>query len=137
MIVSLSSLASCELETSDAGDLEGLWHLTRVDTLATGGVLDLSQKYIYWSFQFKLMQADNKQGLHDIVLMRYDHTGNTLTLSSPHIYDREEGDHPQTEPTRLRPYGINNLEEPFEVLKLSGSRMQLQSEMLKLTFRKF
>lgn len=33
-----SALASCSLETDDAGNLGGMWHMVSVDTLATGGV---------------------------------------------------------------------------------------------------
>ena len=42
------TLASCELETSDNGKFDGFWHLERVDTLATGGSLNLQQKRIFW-----------------------------------------------------------------------------------------
>ena len=38
------ALASCELETSDNGKFDGFWHLERVDTLATGGSLNLDPK---------------------------------------------------------------------------------------------
>ena len=31
------TLSSCEIETSQNGDLDGFWHLEQVDTLATGG----------------------------------------------------------------------------------------------------
>ena len=33
--------SACTLETSDNGDLDGYWHLEQVDTLATGGKLNL------------------------------------------------------------------------------------------------
>lgn len=131
------SFASCDLETSSAGDFDGMWHLTRVDTIATGGVLDLSRQRIFWSFQFKLMEADDKDGFHHSVLMRYDKSGGTLKLNSPYVYNREEGDKPLDEPSLLKPFGINNIEEEFKVLKVDGSKMQLQSSMLKLSFRKF
>lgn len=130
-------LASCDLETSNAGDFDGMWHLTRVDTIATGGVLDLSKQKIFWSFQFKLMEADDKEGLHQSVLMRYDESGKILKLHTPYAYDRENGDKPLEEPTLLKPFGINNLEEEFNVVKINGSSMQLQSSMLKLSFKKF
>ena len=37
-VLLLMSLTSCEIETSENGDLDGYWHLEQVDTLATGGV---------------------------------------------------------------------------------------------------
>ena len=51
------TLASCELETSDNGKFDGFWHLERVDTLATGGSLNLQQKRIFWGVQAKLISA--------------------------------------------------------------------------------
>lgn len=137
MAATVLSLASCDLETSGAGDFDGMWHLTRVDTIATGGVLDLSRQRIFWSFQFKLMEADDKDGLHQSVLMRYDKSGGMLKLNTPYAYNREEGDKPLDEPSLLKPFGINNIEEEFKVLKVDGSKMQLQSSMLKLSFKKF
>lgn len=130
-------LSSCELETSGAGDFGGMWHLTRVDTIATGGVLDLSKEKIFWSFQFNLMEADDKSGSHQSILMRYSNASGKLVLNQPYAYDRENGDVPLTETTLLKPFGINNVEETFQVLKLSGGKMQLQSDMLILTFKNF
>ena len=130
-------LSSCELETSGAGDFDGMWHLTRVDTLATGGVLDLSKEKIFWSFQFNLMEADDKDHGHQSILMRYNKSDGKLLLTQPYAYDRENGDAPLAEPTLLKPFGINNIEETFQIQKLSGGKMQLQSEMLKLYFKKF
>lgn len=90
------SLNSCTLETSSAGKFDGMWHLTQVDTIATGGVLDLSEQRIFWSFQFKLMQAEDKNGIERTVIMRYSKGDGTLTLSSPYAYDRDNGDEPLT-----------------------------------------
>ena len=130
-------LSSCDLEISSAGDFDGMWHLTSVDTIATGGRCDLSREKIYWSFQYKLMEADDKNGNHRSVLMRYNENGKKLVLNSPYAYNRTECDEPLTETTLLKPFGINKLEEEFQVNKISGSSMQLQSDMLILNFKKF
>ncbi len=131
------SLGSCTLETSSGGKFDGMWHLTQVDTIATGGALDLSNERIYWSFQFKLMQAEDKSGAARTILMRYKKGDGTLTLSSPYAYDRDNGDEPLDTPTLLKPFGINNIEEEFQVNAVSGSKMQLQSKTLILSFKKF
>ena len=137
-ILTTMTLASCDIETSsDAGDFNGMWHLTRVDTLATGGVLDLKKEKLFWAFQNKLMQADDKNEKHAKILMRFNQTKTQLTLHTPYIYDRENGDVPLSDPTLLAPYGINKLEENFQVITLTGSKMVLQSETLKLTFKGF
>ena len=114
-----------------------MWHLTRVDTIATGGVLDLKKEKIFWSFQYKLMQADDKNEKYPKILMRFNQTNTQLTLHTPYVYDRENGDMPLSDSTLLAPYGINKLEENFQVITLTGSKMVLQSETLKLTFKGF
>ena len=132
-ILTTMTLASCDIETSSAaGDFNGMWHLTRVDTLATGGVLDLKNEKLFWAFQNKLMQADDKNEKLAKILMRFNQTNTQLTLHTPYVYDV-----PLSDPTLLAPYGINKLEENFQVLKLTGSKMVLQSETLKLTFKGF
>ena len=83
------------------------------------------------------MQADDKSGNHKTILMRFNQTKTQFTLHTPYGYDRENGDVPLSDPTLLAPYGINKLDENFQVIKLTGSKMVLQSETLKLTFKGF
>lgn len=138
ILATLTTFTSCELETSSAaGDFNGLWHLTRVDTLATGGVLDLKNEKRFWAFQNKLMQGDDRRREHKTILMRFNQTKTQLTLHTPYLYDSNNGDYPLSESTLLAPYGINNVEETFQIIKLSGNKMVLQSETLKLTFQGF
>ncbi len=137
-ILTTMTLASCDIETSSAaGDFNGMWHLTRVDTIATGGVLDLKNEKLFWAFQNKLMQADDKNEKLAKILMRFNQTNTQLTLHTPYCYDRENGDKPLTDSTLLIPYGINKTEEKFDVVTLKGGKMVLQSEKLKLTLKKF
>ena len=137
-IFTTMSLASCDIETSSAaGDFNGMWHLTRVDTIATGGVLNLKNEKLFWAFQNKLMQADDKNEKLAKILMRFNQTNTQLTLHTPYCYDRENGDKPLTDSTLLIPYGINKTEEKFDVVTLKGGKMVLQSEKLKLTLKKF
>lgn len=137
-ILTTMSLASCDIETSSAaGDFNGMWHLTRVDTIATGGVLNLKNEKLFWAFQNKLMQADDKNEKLAKILMRFNQTNTQLTLHTPYCYDRENGDKPLTDSTLLIPYGINKTEEKFDVVTLKGGKMVLQSEKLKLTLKKF
>ena len=90
LMVALFSLSACEIETHDNGKLDGFWHLEKVDTIATGGVCNMSQQKAFWS-----------------------------------------------DPTVLQPFGISNVNDNFEVMQLTGSKMMLKSETLRLVFRKF
>lgn len=136
------ALASCDIETSSNGDFDGFWHLERVDTLATGGTTDLSQKRIFWGVQYKLISVrdidvDKNHGYY----LRFNQTNDKIVTHSPykdgwHQDAEEGGDTPIDDPKLLAPYGINKLEEEFVKEKLNGGKMILRSETLRLTFRK-
>ena len=42
-VLSLFFLVGCELETTDNGDLDGYWHLERVDSLSSQRSVDYGQ----------------------------------------------------------------------------------------------
>lgn len=135
-VICMLSLSSCDLETSGNGDLDGMWHLVRVDTLSTGGVKQMEQDRIYWLVQFKLLQLDDKNGTRSDILMRFEHNGNTLRLFDPYIYDRTDGDKPLTDVSLCAPFGVNALDETFKVESLDGKKMVLSTDSLRLSFRK-
>ena len=114
----LVALASCEIETSDNGDFDGFWHLERVDTLATGGTLDLSKKRVFWGVQYKLISVrdvdkDKQHGYY----LRFTQTSDKIVTHTP--------------------YKDNNLEEEFVKEKLNGGQMILRSKTLRLKFKRF
>lgn len=132
----LLPFVSCDIETSGNGDLDGFWHLVRVDTLATQGTRDMISERIYWSFQHNLLKTDDKTGKNSSILLRFDRSGGNITLFSPYIYDREAGDIELEDPALLCPFGINDIPETFTVASLSGSHMTIESPMLRLWFKK-
>lgn len=129
------SVVSCDLETSNNGDLDGLWQLRSVDTLSTGASGDMRESGVYWAFQFDLMEAQMVS--EDGIFFRFTITADSLLLSDPYIDKRDSSDIALTDPTALYPYGIHALDEGFAVLSLSSSAMQLQCDELRLTFRKY
>ncbi|WP_278812213.1 lipocalin-like domain-containing protein [Leyella stercorea] len=141
--IALTTLASCEIETSDNGDFDGFWHLERVDTLATGGTLDLSKKRVFWGVQYKLISVYDidKEGTFGYYL-RFKQTHDQIVTHTPYKNNWHQdvengGDHPIDDPTQLAPYGINNLEEEFIKEKLDGGQMILRSKTLRLKFKRF
>lgn len=132
----LAMVAACDMETSGNGDLDGLWHLRGVDTLATGGYADLSGNKIYWAVQGDLLILDDKSDTYESIVMYFDHSGDTLRLYSPYIYDRSDGDPEIENIDQLRPYGVNSTDESFFIERLSGSRMILSTDTLQLNFKK-
>lgn len=136
MAVVLALFCSCELETSGNGDLDGMWYLVSVDTLATSGSKDMDGTKIYWLFQSKLLQLEDKSGGNSSILLRFEHKDGTLRLYNPYRYDRENGDQPLDDVGPLAPFGVNALEENCDVEKLNGSKMILKTATLRLGFRK-
>ena len=141
--IALTTLASCEIETSDNGDFDGFWHLERVDTLATGGTLDISKKRVFWGVQYKLISVYDidKEGTFGYYL-RFKQTSDQIVTHTPYKNNWHQdvengGDHPIDAPTQLAPYGINNLEEEFVKEKLDGGQMILRSKTLRLKFKRF
>ncbi|MGP1550742.1 MAG: lipocalin-like domain-containing protein [Prevotella fusca] len=131
--------SSCSLETdNEAGKLEGMWHLVRVETLATGASEDLSNQVIFWSFQAKLLELDDKTGMHNSYLYRFNIDNNQLTLSSPYQFDRENGDRPLTAyEATLNLYGIKKLTPVFRIEKTGKRKMILNDGSVRLYFDKF
>ena len=129
---------SCTLETSDNGKLDGFWKLTRVDTLATGGVLDLTESGIFWSVQMNLLSVEDKyQKDSREILFRFKHEKGKLTLSEPYEGYQYTGDKAVEDVKKLEPFGINNLTETFNVETLNGEHMYLSTSQLRLSFTRF
>lgn len=131
------AVSSCELETSGNGDLDGMWRLTSVDTISTGRSRDMRDERIFWAFQNKLLELDDKAHGRQSVLFRFERNGGTLRLYNPYMYDRENGDKPADDVKNLEPFGVEALEVSYTVESLGGSRMVLRSENIRLQFRKF
>lgn len=130
--------ASCHLETSDNGYLDGFWHLETVDTLATGGVRDVSQQHFYWSVQMRLMQCTDTDNAHQPVLLRFVQTDDSLHVSDPHIfnYHLEGGDIPIDDPALLAPYGFGGLDDHFAKEQMGKGWMVLRNDKVRLHLRR-
>ena len=134
-ILSLFFLVGCELETTDNGDLDGYWHLERIDSLSSQRSIDYGQARIFWSIQFKLLQLSDLENNTIIYNLVYDN--HQLTLADPYMFDRADGDTQVTDVEVLRRYGVNALQENMKVVSLQSDRMVLESPVLRLHFKKY
>lgn len=138
LMVVLFSLSACEIETHDNDKLDGFWHLERVDTIATGGVCDKSKDLVFWSVQSMFVEVSERSQVgENKYIFSFSHRDGKLSLFDARLSDRSKGDPEVEDPIILQPYGISKLNETFEVVQLTGSKMQLKSETLLLVFRKF
>lgn len=131
--------SSCSLETdNDADDLEGMWHLVRIEESVTNTHIDVSNEVIFWSFQAKLLQMEDKTGQHYSYLYRFRIDNDQLTLTSPYQFDRENGDRPLTAyESTLGLYGIKSLTPVFRIEKIDRRKMILNDGAVRLYFDKF
>lgn len=133
-------ISSCDVHTSNNGDLDGFWCLTQVDTLANGKSVEYRDNRVFWAFTAGLMTtrqmpADD----HEEYVYHFEHNGNTLSIGDAYLSDRVNGDRLIKEDSlfALRPHGINDLHEVFTIEHLSSSSMTLKGNMLKLNFEKY
>lgn len=138
LCMAVMGLVSCGdlIETSDNGRLDGLWHLTRIDTLGTGRGVDMAEDRKYLAVQGSILEVhDADEG--ERYMFRFSHADGKLALSDARRNDRRHGDPEVTDVAVLTPYGINRLSETFKVENLTGSRLVLVSSTLRLIYRKF
>lgn len=135
--------SSCTLEVSGNGDLDGLWHIERIETstadASTGEEIvqtnDLSEQYLFWAVQAKMLVLQNKSNGEQFIL-RFKHENGTLRVYEPYLYDRNNGDKPLDSADALVPYGISSLETSFTVEHLGSSSMVLSAGNTRICFRK-
>lgn len=131
--------SSCTLETdNDAGRMEGMWHLVKTESMTSVASEDLSEQVVFWSFQAKLLQMEDKMGQHYSYIYRFRIDNNQLTLTAPYQFDRENGDRQLTayEPT-LGLYGIKSITPVFRIEKIDRRTMILNDGAVRLYFDKF
>lgn len=147
LLCAATLLASCTIESSDNGPLDGLWHLERVDTLATGGSANLADGYIFWGTQKDLIYCyDAANGSVGAYYLRFRQTADSLHINKIFI-DHGHEDNPDHEQggdipvesidANLRHFGLNALPEHYLKEAMDGSRMTLRTGRLRLKFRKF
>jgi len=127
-------LASCTLETSDNGKLDGMWLLTTVDTLSTGGSANVRESLITWSFQVNMMNLRHPK---HTLCFHFKHEGNHLTLTDAVVDDRMSGDVPVTDVEIMKETGLTRLVETFTVNNLSSSNLDISNDQYRYRFRKY
>ncbi len=135
-------LSGCTLVTdNDGGQLEGMWHLTRIEPVSAASnsaVEDLSEQHIFWSFQARLLELDDKTGTHSSYLYRFAVDNGELRLTSPYLFDRENGDKPmEAYDSVLSVYGVKSLTPVYKIESIGGRRMILNDGTVRLCFQKF
>ena len=131
-------MTSCDKETSDNGNLDGLWQMTLMqnDTIYNPE-RDMRSSGITWAFQGHILELrDLKKGNQDII-MSFNHDGNKLKVFAPYRVNRDSDDIVINDVALLLPYGIGNTTAEYRITELSGSCMILEDDVWHLEFRKY
>lgn len=135
-IAVVALMAGCDINDSENGDLDGFWHLVTVDSIANGRMADYSEKGIYWSFQGKLYNLKSFDDSYPDIVGHFRMEGDSIFLEDTYLDRRLEGDIKVHSAETLTRYGVNTINEHFMVEGLSGSKMTLRSNTLRLKFKK-
>lgn len=142
IILTAQLFASCTVESSSNGKLDGFWHLEAVDTLATGGTADYSEQRQFWGIEHKLISVRDIDG-GSSYYFRFEQKGDSLFLGQAYKNNGHQdngengGDIPVTSPEDLQRFGITQLNEHFYKEVNNGSHLSLRSKTFRLRFVKF
>ncbi|MBQ2950079.1 MAG: lipocalin-like domain-containing protein [Prevotella sp.] len=135
--LSLIMITSCTLDSSDNGALDGYWQLSSIDTLANGHSVNMRDSGIFWAFNFNLLVTRSTKEPSGEILYDFENTDDNLILSNPYILYRDSSDIKVTDVNLLKKYGVNSLLETFTIEHLNSNKMVLQSNLVRLNFRKY
>lgn len=135
--LSLIMITSCTLDSSDNGALDGYWQLSSIDTLANGHSVNMRDSGIFWAFNFNLLVTRSTKEPLGEILYDFENTDDNLILSNPYILYRDSSDIKVTDVNLLKKYGVNSLLETFTIEHLNSNKMVLQSNLVRLNFRKY
>lgn len=129
-ILLVGLFASCDLERSDNGDLDGIWKLQEIDSISTEKHVDTSSSNLAFVVQAHLLQLN---GGGKMVLCRFEHKADSLILYDPYVYHKT----PVEDINVLKPYGFTGLRQAFLIEKLNSKKMILKTDELRMWFEKY
>ena len=130
------SLTACDMHRSDNGDFDGLWQMTSVDTLATGGQKDMRTSNISWCIQGSLLELMYRN-VGSCYFCTFNQADGQLIIDKLRKWSKDEGDPEVTDVADVQRYGVNALTEHFQIKTINSSTMVLESPVLRLHFRKY
>ena len=75
-------LTSCDMESSDNGELDAMWYLVKVDSVKSGATRDYRDKRIMWSFQGDLLQMNKTERFNAYYMAYFKNEDGYLKLST-------------------------------------------------------
>ena len=133
IMASIALFTACD-KASINGNLDGMWHLVRIDSIG-GGSNNVAHELRYLSFQLHLAEVRSTQGISGTYLLRFSHTEDSLSFIE--CYDPTNSlDTLVADASVLSPYGISHLPATFHIDHLTRLSLILRSQSLRLNFEK-
>ncbi len=141
-----SILAACTLAWTTScgdydinGDLDGMWHLRTVETLANNSVENIKKRCVYYSIQQNLITVKrlcepNSAEKYKQHIGRFIHTGDSLILHDFRVFQDESVIATSED---LAPFYLDGTVSRYAIKKLESDEMVLRTESREFTFKKF
>lgn len=127
---------SCTLETSDNGDFDGFWQLSLIDTLSSQNSVDMRDSGYFWAVQYDLLVLRETNQRKEYIC-KFKLMDDSILISNPYILWRDSSDIKLNDPSVLKKFGINNLEEKFKIINMNSKKIVLESQFIRLHLRKY
>jgi len=148
MALATLGLVACDkFQTSGNGMLDGYWQVTHVDTIATGNSADVTNRMIFWAVQSELIELTDRHDIVDETDTRYpsifyhfERSSEKLILlgnPKPRVNNRVSSDSLVASHDECEYYGLNDRGDTLHILQLEEKKMILESELLRMYFRKY
>lgn len=141
-----SILAACTLAWTTScgdydinGDLDGMWHLRTVETLADNSVENVKEQCVYYSIQQNLISVKrlykpNSTEQYKQHIGRFVHTGDSLILHDFRVFQKESI---VATTEDLAPFYLVGTTSRYAIKKLNTDEMVLRTGLQEFTFKKF
>ena len=137
IFIALTSLASCEIDRFNDGYFGSNWQLRSIDTLATGGICDMSNSYIYWAIENHILQVRDIDNGNLKIFFQYEKHGDSLTIYSPLLeINKDERIEIQND-SLLTPLGIRSPLTTYFIEHLGHKYLTLRDDSLRLHFQEY
>lgn len=121
------------------GDLDGMWHLRTIETLANNSVENVKEQCVYYSIQQNLISVKrlykpNSTEQYKQHIGRFIHTGDSLILHNFRVFQNEGI---VSTPEDLAPFYLVGTTSRYAIKKLDADEMVLRTGLQEFTFKKF
>ena len=137
MTIIAALLTACDIDNAGNGGIYGNWQLQQVDTLASGGMRDMSKSCIYWAFESDVMQIRRIDGNNIKLMFTYKAAGDSITVRNPLLVRTKDELIAVEDKKTLEEYCMTGLTDIFHIIRKKNNTLILENSAYRMTFRKY